>query len=235
MKTFHYATTLLLSGAILFSSCASSKWSAQNNQTKGGILGGAGGAILGAGIGAIAGKGKGAVIGAAVGGAVGAGAGVLIGRKMDKQQAELEQIEGAQVETVTDSNNLQAIKVTFDSGILFATGKSTLSAASKDALLKFAASLKSNPETDVQICGHTDNTGSREINVRLSNERAEAVSKYLIESGVPGVRLKTEGKAYDQPVASNETAEGRAQNRRVEIFITANQTMIKQAEQGALN
>ena len=235
MKRFNYFMALLLSFAIVFSGCSSSQWAAQNNKTKGGILGGTGGALLGAGIGALAGKGKGAVIGAAVGGAVGTGAGVLIGKKMDKQQAELEKIEGAQVETVTDSNNLQAIKVTFDSGILFATGKSALSTSSKDALLKFANSLKSNPETDVKIYGHTDNTGSREVNVKLSNERAESVAKYLISNGVAGTRLVTEGKAYDEPVASNETAEGRAQNRRVEIYITANQAMINQAEQGTLN
>lgn len=235
MKKFNSLTAIVLCASMLLAGCSSSKWSTTSNQTKGGILGGTGGALLGAGIGALAGKGKGAVIGAAVGGAVGTGAGILIGKKMDKQQAELEKIEGAQVETVTDSNNLQAIKVTFANGILFATGKSELSTSSKDALLKFATSLKSNPETDVKIYGHTDNTGSREINVKLSNERAEAVSKYLISNGVSGVRLVTEGKAYDEPVASNETADGRAQNRRVEIYITANQTMINQAEQGTLN
>ncbi|WP_372776249.1 OmpA family protein [Mangrovibacterium sp.] len=234
MKRFNYGIALLLCGAILFSGCSSSRMATTSNKTKGGLIGGAGGALIGAGIGALAGKGKGAVIGAAVGGAVGAGAGVLIGNKMDKQKAELERIEGAQVETITDSNNLQAIKVTFDSGILFATGKSTLSTASKDALVKFASSLQSTPETDVTIYGHTDNTGSREINVRLSNERAESVAKYLIANGVMGARLTTEGKAYDEPVASNETVEGRAQNRRVEIYIVANEQMIQQAEDGTL-
>lgn len=224
----------LLCVAMLFGGCSSSQWSTQNNKTKGGVLGGAGGALIGAGIGALAGKGKGAAIGAAVGGAVGAGAGVLVGKKMDKQQAELEQIEGAQVETITDVNNLQAIKVTFDSGILFDTGKSNLSAASKQSLNEFASSLYENPDTDVTIYGHTDNTGSRAINEKLSNERAENVAKYIIENGVVGSRLTTEGKAYDEPVASNETADGRAQNRRVEIFITANTKMIQQAEAGTL-
>ncbi len=234
MRRLNAIAAILLSGSLLLGSCSSSKWATTSNQTKGGILGGSGGALIGAGIGAIAGKGKGAAIGAAVGGAVGTGAGILIGRKMDKQQAELEKIEGAQVETVTDSNNLQAIKVTFDSGILFATGKSNLSQSSKDALTKFASSLVSTPETDVKIYGHTDNTGSREVNIRVSNERAESVSKYLIERGVSGARIATEGKAYDEPVASNETAEGRAQNRRVEIYITANAQMIQEAEQGTL-
>src|SRR5665648_96636 len=132
MKNFKVLTALVLCSAIILSSCSTTK-----NSTKGGVIGGAGGALLGAGVGALIGHGKGAAIGAAIGGTVGAGTGVLIGKKMDKQKAELEKIEGAKVETVTDANNLQAIKVTFDSGILFATGKSDLSSASKDALVKF--------------------------------------------------------------------------------------------------
>lgn len=220
---------LVLCSAMLLSSCSTSK-----NSTKGAVLGGAGGALLGAGIGALAGKGKGAAIGAAVGGAVGAGAGAIIGRKMDKQKAELEKIEGAKVETVTDANNLQAIKVTFDSGILFATGKSDLNASSKEALLKFAATLKETPETDVTIYGHTDNKGSRELNEKLSRERAESVSKFLVSNAVQKERLTTQGKAFDEPVADNATEAGRAQNRRVEVYITANKQMIQKAEEGTL-
>lgn len=235
MKKLNSFAAVLLSGAMLFAGCSSSKWAEQNNKTKGGVIGGAGGALLGAGIGALAGKGKGAAIGAAVGGAVGAGAGVLIGKKMDQQQAELEKIEGAQVETVTDANDLQAIKVTFDSGILFATGKSELNAVSRESLIKFSNSLKKTTETDVTIYGHTDNTGSRAVNEKLSNERAESVAKFLISNGIAGSRLTTQGKAYDEPVADNATADGRAKNRRVEIYITANSTMIKQAEEGTLN
>ena len=229
MKTFNKQIAILLCGIILLGSCSSTK-----NSTKGGVIGGAGGALLGAGIGALVGHGKGAAIGAAVGGAVGAGAGVVIGKKMDKQKAELEKIEGAKVESVTDVNNLQAIKVTFDSGILFSTGKSDLNASSKTALTKFAASLKETPETDVTIYGHTDNTGSRETNVQLSKNRAASVASFLNSNGISTARMTTEGKAFDEPVADNSTAEGRAQNRRVEIYITANEQMINQAEQGTL-
>jgi outer membrane protein OmpA-like peptidoglycan-associated protein len=211
------------------SSCSTTK-----NSTKGGVIGGASGALLGAGIGALVGKGKGAAIGAAVGGAVGAGAGVVIGKKMDKQKAELEKIEGAKVETVTDANNLQAIKVTFDSGILFTTGKSDLNASSKSALLKFAASLKETPETDITIYGHTDNKGSRDLNLKLSNDRAASVSSFLTANGITKDRMTTEGKAYDEPVADNSTEAGRTQNRRVEIYITANKQMIEQAQEGTL-
>ncbi|HZL10322.1 MAG TPA: OmpA family protein [Prolixibacteraceae bacterium] len=229
MKNFKVLTALVLCSAIILSSCSTTK-----NSTKGGVIGGAGGALLGAGVGALIGHGKGAAIGAAIGGTVGAGTGVLIGKKMDKQKAELEKIEGAKVETVTDANNLQAIKVTFDSGILFATGKSDLSSASKDALVKFAASLKETPETDITIYGHTDNKGSREINSKISNDRASSVAKFLTANGIQGERMTTEGKAYDEPVADNATEEGRAKNRRVEVYITANKQMIEQAEKGAL-
>ena len=229
MKTSNVIVAALLCVAILANGCAS--WS---NTAKGGVIGGASGAAVGAGIGALAGKGKGAVIGAAVGTAVGTTAGVLIGKKMDKQKAELERIEGAKVETVTDANDLQAIKVTFDSGILFATNKASLNAASKTALSNFAKSLKDTPETDVTIYGHTDNTGSRSVNERVSLERAQSVADFLAENGISASRTKVEGLAFDVPVADNATAEGRAQNRRVEVFITANETMIKQAEEGDL-
>lgn len=229
MKNIKSMMALVLCSALLLSSCSTTR-----NSTKGGLIGGAGGALLGAGIGAVIGHGKGAAIGAAVGGAVGAGAGVVIGKKMDKQKAELEKIEGAKVETVTDTNNLQAIKVTFDSGILFATGKSTLNASSKSALLKFATTLKETPETDVTIYGHTDNKGSREINVQLSNERAQSVSNFLTDNSIQKERLTTQGKAFDEPVADNSTEAGRAQNRRVEIYITANKQMIEKAQEGTL-
>jgi outer membrane protein OmpA-like peptidoglycan-associated protein len=229
MKNFKAFTAIVLCATILLSSCSTTK-----NSTKGGVIGGASGALLGAGIGALVGKGKGAAIGAAVGGAVGAGAGVVIGKKMDKQKAELEKIEGAKVETVTDANNLQAIKVTFDSGILFTTGKSDLNASSKSALLKFAASLKETPETDITIYGHTDNKGSRDLNLKLSNDRAASVSSFLTANGITKDRMTTEGKAYDEPVADNSTEAGRTQNRRVEIYITANKQMIEQAQEGTL-
>ena len=229
MKNFKFLTVFVLCTSLIFSGCKTTK-----NSTKGAVLGGAGGALIGAGVGALIGHGKGAAIGAAVGGTVGAGTGLIIGKKMDKQKAELEKIEGAKVETVTDANNLQAIKVTFESGILFKTGKSDLNTTSKDALSKFAASLKETPETDITIYGHTDNTGARELNQKLSNDRALSVSKFLADNGVLNNRMTTEGKAFDEPVADNTTAEGRALNRRVEIYITANKEMIQQAEDGTL-
>lgn len=219
----------LLCVAMLISGCAS-----MNQTTKGGLIGGGAGAGVGAGLGALIGGGKGAAIGAGIGAVVGGGAGALIGNKMDKQKKELEKIQGAEVETVTDANNLQAIKVTFAEGILFPTGKSDLSQSSRNSLSEFATSLISSPETDVTVYGHTDNTGSREINDKLSTARANAVANYLMGKGVAPNRFTVKGLSYDSPVADNSTAEGRAKNRRVEIFITANPEMIKKAEAGTL-
>jgi len=205
-----------------------------NNTGKGALIGGGGGAGLGAGIGALIGGGKGAGIGAAIGAAVGAGAGTLIGRKMDKQAKELEQIQNAEVETTTDQNGLQAIKVTFNGGILFPSGKWSLTDQAKVDLSQFATSLIQNPDTNVQIYGFTDNTGGYDINKQVSTERASAVKLFLVQHGVPGNRISSEGMPLTDYIADNSTAAGRAQNRRVEIYISANETMIKQAEAGTL-
>jgi outer membrane protein OmpA-like peptidoglycan-associated protein len=155
---------------------------------------------------------------------------------MDKQAKELQQqlADQATVETVEDQNGLQAIKVTFNGGILFPTGKYTLNTNAKEDLTQFASSLINNPNTDVQIYGYTDNTGSYSINETLSNQRADAVKTYLVNSGVAASRLAAQGVPMSNYVASNETAEGRAQNRRVEIYITADETMIQQAQNGTL-
>lgn len=207
-----------------------------NNTGKGALIGGGGGAALGAGLGAIIGGGKGAAIGSAIGAGVGAGAGALIGRKMDKQQQELERqlAESATVEQVKDANGLQAIKVTFNSGILFPTNGTTLSENAKSELSQFAVSLKNNPQTNVQIYGFTDNTGSMAVNQKVADGRSGAVKSYLVNSGVDFTRLSSQGVPMASYVASNDTPEGRAQNRRVEIYITANEQMIQQAEAGTL-
>lgn len=229
---------ILLSGCLVLSGCG------MTNTGKGGLIGAGSGAALGAALGGIFGHGKGAAIGAAVGSAVGAGAGVLIGKKMDKAAAEAEKIEGAQVEMVTDNNNLQAVKVTFDSGILFPTSSATLSSSAKAALSKFANNvLNQNRDMDVSIYGYTDNTGwknstaeqSAQKNLNLSQERAQSVSSYLLGCGVSPNQLKSvEGMGEANPVADNSTEAGRQENRRVEVFMYASQQMIQQAEAGTL-
>lgn len=231
MRKIKLFTASLLAAAMMLAGCSS-----MNNTGKGALIGGGGGAAVGAGIGALIGGGKGAAIGSAIGAGVGAGAGALIGRKMDKQQQELERqlAESAQVEQVTDANGLQAIKVTFNGGILFPTNGTELSASAKNELSQFAVSLNNNPQTNVQIYGFTDNTGSMAVNQRVADGRSNAVKTYLVNSGVAFTRLSSQGVPMANYVASNDTAEGRAQNRRVEVYITANEQMIKQAEAGTL-
>lgn len=230
MKNFKFLA-VALSALLILSGCGN-----MNNATKGGLLGGGGGAALGALAGYLIGKdAKGTAIGAAVGAAVGTGAGVIIGKKMDKAKAAAEAVKNAQVESIKDANGLQAVKVTFDSGILFATNKSDLNAAAKTSLQKFANDvLKANTDMDVAIVGHTDNTGTDAINNPLSERRAQAVESYLKSCGVSSAQIRSVGGAGStQPVADNSTASGRQQNRRVEVFLYASKAMIEAAEKEA--
>ena len=206
------------------------------NTQKGAAIGVGGGAVLGGIIGKIAGN---AGVGAAIGAAVGGGAGAIIGNKMDKAKKEAEAVKNAQVQAVTDANGLQAVKVTFDSGILFTTGSSTLAADAKTSLQQFSNVLKNNSQCDVAIQGYTDNQGwknstaaeSQQKNKDLSLSRANSVSTYLKGLGVSAAQIKSvEGFGEDNPVAPNTTAAGQAQNRRVEIYMYASQEMIKAAE-----
>ena len=198
-----------------------------SNTAKGTMIGAGGGAAVGAVIGAIAGN---TAVGAVIGGAVGAGTGAIIGKKMDKAKKEAEAVKSAQVETITDANGLEAIKVTFDSGILFATNKADLNAESKASLTQFAGVLKENKDMDIAIFGHTDNTGTDAVNNPLSKNRAQSVSKFLKSQGVASAQIKTiDGQGSKNPVADNSTAEGRKQNRRVEVYMYASEQMIKEA------
>lgn len=240
-----------------------STWDGMSQTGQGATAGGAAGAAVGAGVGALIGGGKGTWIGALVGSALGAGTGALVGNSMDRQKKELEQqlaslqdqtdqnsqdiaanrdaieanrqaIESIKIESVKDSNNLDAIKVVMGDAVLFKTGKYDLSAAAQAALSRVAYNLGQFPDTDVTVVGFTDNTGSQQVNDRLSLQRAESVVSYLKQHGVKTSRLKAVGEGWNNPVASNATAEGRAQNRRVEIFITASRQMIENAESGRL-
>lgn len=226
MKRLTYLASLLLSITILFTACNAS------NTVKGGAIGAGAGAAVGAGLGALLGKGKGAAIGAGVGTIVGGTAGALIGNKMDKQAKELEaSVPDATVETVNDG---QAIRVTFDSGILFASGKATLNTASQSSLISFASSLKANPDTDVEIYGHTDSQGGDKINVPLSLERADGVRSFLMGQGVGSSRMATAGMGSSQPVVAEDSRGVAAANRRVEIYILPNAKMLQEAEAGTL-
>jgi outer membrane protein OmpA-like peptidoglycan-associated protein len=235
MKRNNLLMAVVLSVAIILSGCSS-----LNNTSKGALIGTGGGAALGAALGALIGKdGKSTAIGAAIGTAVGASVGAIVGKQMDKAAERAAAIEGAKAEGITDANGLQAVRVTFDSGILFATGKSTLTVASKDALTKFAKILVENPTMDIKVVGHTDNAGwanstaeqSKAKNKTLSEQRAQSVADFLKTQKVAATQItEVLGAGEDIPVASNATAEGRAQNRRVEVYIYASEKMIKDAE-----
>lgn len=230
MKAIKTLCAAVLAAGMLLTGCNS-----MTNTGKGALIGGGGGGALGAGIGALIGGGKGAAIGSGIGAAVGAGAGALIGNRMDKQAAKLkEQLANADVETVKDANDLTAIKVTFPGGILFPTNGTTLSATAQTELAQFAASLKENPNTNVQIYGFTDNTGTMAVNQRVSTGRADSVLSFLAQCGITPTRLSAQGVPMADYVATNDTPAGRAQNRRVEIYVSADQEMIKQAEAGTL-
>ena len=212
---------------LLFSNCAT-----MNNKGKGALIGGGSGATLGAIIGGIAGKGKGAAIGAAIGTAVGTGVGVAIGHKMDKKAEEAAKISGADVEKITDANGLDAVKVTFESGILFGFNSSTLNAKSKASLSEFAEVLKADPDLDIAVFGHTDKVGTVEANEKVSLKRAQSVQNYLQKCGVTSGQFKeVKGLGFTE-YNEAETAE---QNRRVEVIMYASKKMIEEAQAAANN
>jgi outer membrane protein OmpA-like peptidoglycan-associated protein len=221
MRSIQKTLTSIAAVAIILGGCKS-----MNKTTKGAIIGTAGGGAVGAVIGKVAGNtALGAVIGAAVGGATGA----VIGHKMDKQAKEIQsQVPGAKVDRVGEG-----IVVEFNEKILFATNQYTLNAVASSNLDKLATVLKSYPDTDIEIQGHTDSQGSDDYNMTLSEKRAASVATYLKAKGVASSRIKTKGFGETAPVATNDTEAGRAQNRRVNFLITANEKMKEDAKKEA--
>lgn len=201
-----------------------------NNKQKGAVIGATGGAVIGGVIGNNTGDGN-TALGAIIGGVVGGTAGAIIGDRMDKQAKKIEEeIPGAEVERVGEG-----INVTFDetSGVYFATDKYNINDKSQKTLNKLAGIFKEYPQTNILVEGHTDSTGSDSYNLTLSKNRAQAVSNYLVDTGVDRGRLTTKWYGESQPKYDNNTAEGRAKNRRVEIAIVANEELKEQAKQQA--
>lgn len=216
-------TFLLIFSLLLTVGC--SEWS---KTAKGGTIGAGAGALAGAVIGKAAGNtAAGAIIGAAVGGAAGA----AIGNYMDRQAREIEEdLEGAKVERIGEG-----IKITFDSGILFDVNSYELKDQSKEDIANLSEILKKYEDTNIMFAGHTDNTGSEEYNQDLSEKRAQSVAEFAAFTGVDPERMTIVGNGESDPIADNSTVEGRAQNRRVEIAIWANEELKKAAEKGNLN
>ena len=223
MKNLRIGILVILSATFIFTGCAS--WNkTQKGAAVGTAAGGAAGAVIGRASGNTA---LGAIIGAAVGGASGA----VIGRQMDKQAEEIAKtVPDAKVERVGEG-----IVVEFSSSILFGFDKSGLSNEAKMNLDKLVTVLDSYAETNIEIQGHTDSKGSETYNQDLSEQRARAVSYYLTDKGVSSNRLTVKGFGESVPKYGNDTENGRAQNRRVEFLITANEKMKADAEKNANN
>lgn len=205
------ALALFLVVSTQVTSCAS--W---RNRDKGAVIGAAAGAGAGAVIGNQTGStARGAIIGAVIGGAAGA----IIGHQMDQQAKELQQnIPGATVTRVGEG-----IAVTFASGLLYDFDSDLIKTTAAQNLKTLAASLDKYPNTDILIVGHTDATGSDSYNMGLSERRARSAQNYLVGEGVAPGRLRSTGRGETEPIASNDTEMGQAQNRRVEVAIYANQ------------
>ena len=216
---------------ISFTSCKAVKNS--NNKQKGAVIGATGGAILGAIIGNNVGKGGNGELGAVIGGVVGGTAGVLIGNKMDKQAQEIEEeIPGAVVERIDDG-----IVITFDenSGVYFDTNKYNINPKSQSSLDNLATILHDYPDTNLLIVGHTDSSGGDSLNMKLSKNRAYAVTNYFVRTkGLNSSRFTTNWFGETQPKFDNSTSNGRAKNRRVNIVIVPNEKMKNEAKNEAL-
>jgi outer membrane protein OmpA-like peptidoglycan-associated protein len=218
------AASMLTAGTM--TSCKNSGGN-MNKTQKGAAVGGGGGALVGGIIGRKTGNtALGAILGATVGGAAGA----VIGRRMDKQAEEMKRsLPNAEVERVGEG-----IKITFGSDILFDVNSAELKPATKRQLTEFAQTLNKYEDTDILIEGHADATGADDLNQRLSERRADAVGSYLEQQGVKTSRVKEKGYGETQPVADNSTEAGRQKNRRVDIAVSANKQMQRDAKDGKL-
>lgn len=198
-----------------------------NNTQKGAVIGAAAGAVIGGVLGNNVGKGGNGTAGAVLGGVIGGMAGAAIGNKMDKQAREIENaLPSAEVERVGEGIKL----VLGENAVRFETSKSTLTAQARQNLDKLVPVFMEYPDTDIMIFGFTDSTGRLEFNQKLSEDRAASVRAYLISKGLAASRFQTTGMGPQDPIATNDTPEGRSKNRRVEFAITANQKMIDESQ-----
>ncbi|MGI3209484.1 OmpA family protein [Roseovarius tibetensis] len=220
IRTKHHMRTpiLLLSGASLLLATACTDPAALGGQDRqktrqGAIVGG----LLGAGAGALTSDNK--ARGALIGGALGAAGGAVVGNALDRQEAELRN----QLDNDVGINNTgDSLIVTMPQDILFAVDSFDIRPGLRQDLFTVADSLQRYPDTRVQVVGHTDSDGAASYNQRLSERRAETVASVLRSGGVQSSRINAYGRGEDQPVASNLTPQGKAQNRRVEIVIVPN-------------
>lgn len=203
---------ILTAAALILSSCASDN----QNTTKGAGIGGVAGGAIGAIIGHQSGN---RAKGAAVGALLGAGIGGYAGHRMDQQAKELEKI----AET---KRTEQGLVTKLKSDILFETGKSDLKPVAKENLKEMATIMKKYPENVLTVNGYTDSTGSEKTNEVLSQKRADAVKAQLVANGISNEVVSTRGLGPANPIADNKVADGRKQNRRVEIEVTVDESKL---------
>ena len=213
MKKFTAALLIAFMSTTAFADVATSR----DKTVKGAAIGGVAGAIAGAIIHNNRGSGN-AKRGAVIGGAVGAATGAIVGAMMDKQERELRQIDGIDVARTGEDE----LKVTVRNEILFDFNSASLRSSSRDELREMADVFNKYNDTTIVVAGHTDSVGSESYNQRLSDRRASSVTGYLEDLGVRGSRIDAVGYGESRPKASNSSAGGRQQNRRVEIFVRAN-------------
>lgn len=198
----------------LLAGCTNNPYTGERQAGKVGVYGGGGaaaGALIGAATSSSSDRGKGALIGAAVGGAAGAGYGAYVDRQEQRLRQEL---TGSGVQVVRNGDHLQLV---MPGNITFASSSSDVSSSFYPTLNSLVKVFKEFDQNGIDIVGHTDSTGSLELNMRLSQDRATSVASYLTGQGVSGARISSRGVGPSQPIATNDTTAGRAQNRRVEI------------------
>jgi outer membrane protein OmpA-like peptidoglycan-associated protein len=214
MNKFNLTLAALAVGATTLSGCANMSETQRTTGT-GAAIGAAAGAVVG---GLTKRDAKGAAAGAAIGGALGAGGGYLWSQRMQEQKAAMEQAtQGTGVGVSQTADN--QLKLDIPSDISFDSGRADIKSNLRPILDRFAGTLNQNPVTTVKIIGHTDSSGSDAINGPLSVNRAGATRSYLVDRGVAMNRISIDGRGSHEPVADNNTAAGRAMNRRVEIFV----------------
>ncbi len=217
MKKRVMVLAAVISGALAVSGCTTNPYTGEREAGGSGI--GAGiGSLVGAGVGALSSskkdRGKGALIGAAAGAALGGG----VGYYMDVQEAKLrDKMQGTGVSVTRNGDN---IVLNMPNNVTFDSNQANLKPAGANTLTGVAMVLKEYPKTAVNVLGYTDSTGSNDLNMRLSQQRADSVASALITQGVAANRIQTRGMGPANPIASNSTAEGKAQNRRVEITLS---------------
>ena len=223
MKTMKHFLILFSAISIIAAGCKT-----MTKSQKGAAIGVAGGGAVGAVVGkALGNTAMGAIIGAAAGGV----AGTIIGKKMDQQADDMKKVlDEAEVKRVGEG-----IVVNFKEKVLYGFDRSALSSNAQQNLNKLVDVLKKYPDTNIEILGHTDNKGSDAYNMDLSQKRAGSAANYLKNNGISSSRVTTRGMGETDPVATNDTDEGRAANRRVEFVITANDKMKADAEKQASN